>query len=77
MKGNSEQQTISTATIQQNKISASYKHALKLCGAFTSPLELKQRMDDQSKPSIADESFQALTMEGITPSIVTLAFATK
>jgi hypothetical protein len=43
----------------------------------TSPLELKQRMHDQSSWSIAEDSFQALTMEGITPSMVTRAQATN
>lgn len=44
---------------------------------LTSPLELKQRMDDQSRPTVAEESFQALTMEGMTPNIVMRAVETN
>lgn len=39
----------------------------------TSPLELKQRTADQSSPAVQSATRHALTMDGMTPSIVTRA----
>ena len=50
----------------------------RCCGIeHTSPLELKQRIADQSSPAMQSHCRHARTMDGITPSIVTRAFCTN